>query len=77
MEGFGELSLALGEVYIGDFMAGFPHGKGIRKWDNGDFYEGDYVMGYQTGKGLFLSLEQGWKYIGEWKAGKMTGQGSC
>jgi hypothetical protein len=32
MEGFGELALAEGEVYIGNFVAGYPHGLGIRKW---------------------------------------------
>lgn len=40
MDGFGELILAEGEVYIGEFQNGYPHGKGIRKWKNDDFYEG-------------------------------------
>ena len=57
MEGFGELKLSEGEVYIGYFLNGFPNGHGIRKWANGDFYEGSYVNGYQTGKGMFLSIE--------------------
>ena len=55
MEGFGELTLSQGEIYIGNFKNGYPNGKGIRKWANGDFYEGSYLNGYQTGKGLFLS----------------------
>lgn len=42
MEGFGELALAEGEVYIGNFVNGFPNGIGIRKWHNGDLYEGAY-----------------------------------
>ena len=66
MEGFGELTLSEGEVYIGFFLNGFPNGHGIRKWANGDFYEGSYENGYQTGQGMFLSLEQGWKYVGDW-----------
>ena len=77
MEGFGELTMQEGEVYIGNFKNGYPNGQGIRKWPNGDFYEGQYANGYQTGVGLFLSQDQGWKYEGEWQAGKMDGEGTC
>ena len=42
MEGFGELTLAEGEVYIGNFEKMVPNGLGIRKWRNGDLYEGQY-----------------------------------
>ena len=57
MEGFGELTLSEGEIYIGNFKNGYPNGQGIRKWPNGDFYEGQYANGFQTGVGLFLSQE--------------------
>ena len=57
MEGFGELALAEGEVYIGNFNAGYPHGLGIRKWQNGDLYEGQYKAGFQHGHGLLLSQD--------------------
>jgi len=32
MEGFGELTLQQGEIYIGNFTNGYPNGQGIRKW---------------------------------------------
>lgn len=40
MEGQGELLLAQGEVYIGNFVNGYPNGIGTRKWTNGDVYKG-------------------------------------
>jgi hypothetical protein len=46
MEGFGELRLQEDEVYIGNFLQGYPNGQGIRKWHNGDFYEGNYLNGF-------------------------------
>ena len=46
MEGSGELILGDGEVYVGNFVKGFPEGEGIRKWDNGDYYEGQYANGF-------------------------------
>jgi len=46
MEGFGELNLSEGEVYLGMFSNGYPNGQGIRKFKNGDIYEGEYSSGY-------------------------------
>ena len=40
MNGKGELIINEGEVFIGDFKNGFPHGQGVRRWGNGDLYEG-------------------------------------
>ena len=79
MQGKGELILGAegAEVYIGEFKAGFPNGRGIRKWRNGDLYEGMYANGFQSGQGLFVSTEQGWKYEGDWYQGKMNGRGTC
>ena len=47
MEGQGELLLAQGELYIGNFVNGFPCGYGTRKWANGDVYKGNFVNGFQ------------------------------
>ena len=77
MQGKGQLFFPSGEVYIGDFKANLPNGRGIRKWPNGDLYEGTYRNGFQDGIGMFVSIEQGWKYEGEWSEGKIHGRGIC
>ena len=77
MHGNGELVLDENESFTGEFRFGLPWGLGIRKWCNGDYYEGEYAKGYQQGSGLFISREQGWKYDGQWKGGKMNGVAVC
>ena len=32
MHGKGELTISKGDMYIGHFSDGYPHGGGIRKW---------------------------------------------
>ncbi len=66
MEGQGELLLAQGEVYIGNFQNGYPNGIGTRKWTNGDVYKGQFVNGFQSGQGIFQCKEGRWTYEGEW-----------
>lgn len=36
MQGIGELTMSEGEIYIGEFVNGYPIGHGVRKWTNGD-----------------------------------------
>jgi hypothetical protein len=40
-------------------------------------YEGQFVEGMQNGYGLFISVEEGWRYYGEWKKGQIHGKGIC
>ena len=42
-----------GDKYIGEFVNGQFHGKGIYTYANGDKYEGEFVNGKFTGKGNF------------------------
>ena len=46
-------SYANGDKYIGEFVDGQFHGKGIYTYANGDKYEGEFVNGKFTGKGNF------------------------
>lgn len=42
-----------GDKYIGEFLNGQFHGKGIYTYANGDKYEGEFINGKFTGKGTF------------------------
>lgn len=42
-----------GDKYIGEFLHGQFHGKGIYTYANGDKYEGEFVNGKFTGNGTF------------------------
>lgn len=67
MEGQGELIMSQGELYLGAFYNGYPHGQGQRQWINGDLYDGNFKNGYQNGQGTFECKEGGWTYTGEWQ----------
>ena len=72
-----------GDTYEGDFAEDKSRtGKGTYSWKNQKdedaeepmaTYEGDYVNGKREGRGTMTSARG--KYRGEWKAGKMHGQG--
>ena len=51
--GVGELSLANGDKYSGDFAEGKMHGWGTYKMTNGDTYDGEFVQGCMTGSGTY------------------------
>ncbi|HSW61738.1 MAG TPA: hypothetical protein VLH56_00225 [Dissulfurispiraceae bacterium] len=42
-----------GDKYIGEFLNGQFHGKGIYTYANGDKYEGEFINGKFSGKGTF------------------------
>jgi len=42
-----------GDKYMGEFLNGQFHGKGIYTYANGDKYEGEFINGKFTGKGTF------------------------
>ena len=66
-----------GDVYIGTFHSSLFHGHGIRRLANGDMFEGQFFDGMQNGYGLYISVEEGWRYYGEYKKGMIYGKGIC
>ena len=66
--------LYCGSVYVGEYMAGKMHGKGIMTYDNGKVYEGDFLFGYAHGKGEEF-YPNGDKYVGDFVATMKDGKG--
>jgi hypothetical protein len=52
-----------GDKYVGEFLNGQLHGKGIYTYANGDKYEGEFIDGKFTGKGTF-TFSDGTQYTG-------------
>ena len=65
----------LGDKYVGSWVKGKRHGKGIYTWPNGEEYIGNFKNGKQDGNGSFTWIN-GEKYVGEWKKDKQHGKGS-
>ena len=62
----GQQELALsGGVYLGDAIAGKPHGVGTYHMNNGDRYEGSWNAGRKHGQGTFY-YSNGDSWSGEW-----------
>lgn len=70
-----EKPLPNGDLYIGSFSGGFPHGSGKYLWSDGCMYEGEWKRGKASGKGKF-SWPSGATYEGEFKSGRMEGFGT-
>ena len=73
-----------GDVYEGEMVDGFRHGKGKYTWANGNEYEGDWVRGKRTGYGVYKSYDKNeikggtfvsYIYEGEWKNSEKHGRG--
>ncbi|CAH2033577.1 unnamed protein product [Thlaspi arvense] len=70
-----EKPLPNGDLYLGSFSGGFPHGSGKYLWKDGCMYEGDWKRGKASGKGKF-SWPSGATYEGEFRSGRMEGFGT-
>ncbi|XP_010521233.1 PREDICTED: phosphatidylinositol 4-phosphate 5-kinase 1 [Tarenaya hassleriana] len=70
-----EKPLPNGDLYIGSFCGGVPHGSGKYLWKDGCMYEGEWKRGKASGKGKF-SWPSGATYEGEFKSGRMEGFGT-
>ncbi|KAM7252821.1 hypothetical protein ACFE04_025439 [Oxalis oulophora] len=70
-----EKMLPNGDLYIGSFSAGVPHGSGKYLWRDGCMYEGEWRRGKASGKGKF-SWPSGATFEGEFKSGRMEGFGT-
>ena len=61
--------------YLGNFLKGKFHGRGMFTFKNGNEYIGDFKSGKLDGKGNF-TFKNGNKYTGEFKNNKFHGQGT-
>ena len=73
-EGRGTLVYANGNIYEGQWLAGWPHGQGKYTEATGNVYEGAYVEGKRHGHGKF-SFATGDVYEGEYVEGERHGRG--
>lgn len=62
--GYGNLVLANGDVYSGDFRNGKFHGNGTYTYANGDFYFGAFADNQFSGVGMLKKLKSGYLYSG-------------
>ncbi len=74
IEGYGEMRLADGSIYKGQFRQGRMHGQGIRYYRRGDVYLGWFVEGLRQGEGR-LKFAEGHDFLGQWKADRREGFG--
>jgi len=73
----GELDLGYGR-YVGEYVNGKPHGKGIIYYSSDDkrkSYEGEWSYGNISGNGVMI-WKDGTKYSGYWSSGTFNGRGS-
>lgn len=57
------------DSYEGEFIAGWPHGKGTYKWASGNSYTGDWQQGQPHGTGT-KKWANGTVYSGKWEKRK-------
>lgn len=62
--GYGTYDYPNGSSYVGEFMDGKPHGKGILYFSNGNKYIGHWAGSYREGEGRFVYSE-GHEYRGQ------------
>ncbi len=60
------------DSYVGEFVNGWPEGKGIYIWENGARLEGTFKRGRANGSGVYVSAK-GVRYEGEFVDGKLEG----
>jgi hypothetical protein len=58
------------DTYVGDFVNGWPEGKGTYTWENGARLEGTFKRGRANGSGVYVSAK-GVRYEGEFVDGKL------
>lgn len=66
--GHGEARSA--DTYVGEFVNGWPEGKGTYTWENGARLEGTFKKGVANGPGVYVSAK-GVRYEGKFVAGKL------
>jgi hypothetical protein len=71
---FGKCSYLHGDVYVGEWSGGQPHGFGKCMFKDGKIYEGGWKTGGYHGKGKYTNAD-GTTYEGEWRDDKRHGNG--
>ena len=61
--------------YVGGWVDGRPHGRGVMEWDNGVVFDGSWADGKYDGVGS-KRYSRGGGYVGEWAAGRRSGAGT-
>jgi hypothetical protein len=59
-------------TYVGEFVNGWPEGKGTYTWENGARLEGTFKRGRADGPGVYVSAK-GVRYEGRFVDGKLDG----
>jgi hypothetical protein len=59
------------DAYVGDFVNGWPEGKGTYTWENGARLEGTFKKGRANGPGVYVSAK-GVRYEGQFVDGKLA-----
>ena len=59
------------DTYVGDFVNGWPEGKGTYTWENGARLEGTFKKGRADGPGVYVSAN-GVRYEGQFVDGKFS-----
>ena len=72
--GYGSYEYANGSRYIGDFLGGKPHGKGILYLENGNKYIGHWINNFREGEGRFVYAD-GHEYRGQFLRDAFHGYG--
>ncbi|MBK8491764.1 MAG: caspase family protein [Saprospirales bacterium] len=72
--GYGSFEYANGSRYIGDFLGGKPHGKGILYLENGNKYIGHWINNFREGEGRFVYAD-GHEYRGQFQRDAFHGYG--
>lgn len=62
--GKGTYTLASGDVYKGDFVAGVFQGSGVYTFKAGGSYEGQFENGQYSGHGVYKTSDV--EYDGQW-----------
>jgi hypothetical protein len=64
-----------GKQYIGGFLDGKAHGKGVETWQDGTRYEGQFVNDLRSGQGVYTFVNRDC-YVGEFRNDYRHGQGT-
>jgi hypothetical protein len=64
-----------GGTYVGEYLSGKPHGRGVITLSDGTRYEGDFKNGKKEGRGEY-TFPNGDRYAGEYRDDGRDGQGT-
>ena len=64
------------DTYRGNFVRGFPEGKGIYTWSTGEVFDGEWIEGQRDGFGIFSFRVNNVDSVlaGYWKEDRYVGQ---